>query len=78
MIDFYIRDANQTDLADHIGNAYLLPLNLQKDNGTINTVITGKNHKPIGQFVCDYLIVKPLKGYATSLVGVHSWQGSVS
>lgn len=72
MIDFYVRDIDATGLADHIGNAYILPLNLQEDNGTISTVITGTNHKPIGQIVIDYLIVKPLAGYP--LVGFHNWQ----
>jgi len=74
MIDFYIKDVNNTGLADHIGFSYLLPLNLKEDNGFINTVITGNNHKPIGQITFDYLIVKPLKGYSTTLVGLHDWQ----
>lgn len=74
MFDFYIKDVNETGMADHIGYTYLLPLNLQEDNGTINSVITGNNHKPIGQFITEYLIVKPLKGYATTLVGLNSWQ----
>lgn len=73
MIDFYIQNNESNGLADHIGNTYILPLNLQEDNGTISTVITGTNHKPIGQFTAEYLIVKPLKGYSTTLVGVHSW-----
>lgn len=74
MIDFYLHDSNQNGLADHIGNAYVLPLNLSEDNCTINTVITGNNHKPIGQFVADYLIVRPLQGYSTTLFGFNSWE----
>lgn len=72
MIDFYIH-VNETGPADHIGSAYILPLNLQEDNGTINCVITGNNHKPIGQFTSNYLIIKPLKGYSTGLCGLNNW-----
>ena len=70
IIDFYI---NQDDSINRIGSACILPLNLQDDNATINTVIARSDHLPIGQIVVDYLIVKPLKGYSNTLVDLHNW-----
>jgi hypothetical protein len=53
MVDYYIRDnsSNSNGVAEHIGYSYILPLNLQEHNGTIKTVITGTNHKPIGHLM---------------------------
>lgn len=61
MVDYYVRDKNINGPAEHIGYSYILPLNLQENKGTIKTVITGINHKPIGHlmglFTLFYLFI---------------------
>jgi glycerophosphocholine phosphodiesterase GPCPD1 len=58
--DFYVHEEEVEPR--HVGYCYLLPVDLKKSNDTKTVPITGLHHKPIGQIVLDYLIVKPVPG----------------
>ncbi|XP_060576264.1 glycerophosphocholine phosphodiesterase GPCPD1-like, partial [Ruditapes philippinarum] len=62
-LDFYVHD-RPNDANDacvrHVGFSFLLPLDLKSATGTRKVPITGLSHRPIGQIIFKYLIVKPM------------------
>ncbi|KAH3838085.1 putative glycerophosphocholine phosphodiesterase GPCPD1 homolog 2 [Dreissena polymorpha] len=47
--------------------SFILPLDLHTSTETRIVPISGLKHLPIGQITCDYLLIKPLKGFNASL-----------
>ncbi|RWS07450.1 glycerophosphocholine phosphodiesterase GPCPD1-like protein [Dinothrombium tinctorium] len=68
MVDIYVHDVFRTSLTvpEHIGFCYILPSNMPESYGTCTMPITGTKRQPIGQLSVEYLIIRPLKGYASA------------
>ena len=47
--DFYVDSGNSTDIPQHVGVAFLLPVNLQGTSGLKNVPINGLRNRPVGQ-----------------------------
>ena len=57
---------NNTDIfhfegpAEHIGSGYVMPEHFKSTEGRVKKPIISKKFQPIGQFVIDYLVIKPI------------------
>ena len=47
--------------AEHIGSGYVMPEHFKSTEGRVKKPIISKKFQPIGQFVIDYLVIKPIK-----------------
>ena len=48
------------DPAEHIGSGYVMPEHFKSTEGRKKIPIISKKCQPIGQFVFDYLVIKPI------------------
>ena len=46
--------------AEHIGSGYVMPEHFKSTEGRVKKPIISKKFQPIGQFVIDYLVIKPI------------------
>ena len=46
--------------AEHIGSGYVMPEHFKSTEGRVKKPIISKKFQPIGQFVIDYLVIRPI------------------
>lgn len=65
LIDLYIYSsrAEGGDPPYHVGFSYLLPSALQSSKGRAILPVTSVKHRPLGQIVLGYLVIKPMAKY---------------
>lgn len=63
LIDFYIYSSHASgeDPPYHVGFSYLLPSAFQSSKGCAILPVTSVKHRPIGQIVVAYLVIKPME-----------------
>lgn len=65
LVDLYIYSsrADGEDPPYHIGFSYLLPSALQSSKGCAILPVTSVKHRPLGQIVLGYLVIKPMANH---------------
>lgn len=64
LIDFYnIPEKSAQDVPPHrFGYQYIMPQDVENSGGTLDlSIICATRHRPMGNFKCDYVIVKPME-----------------